>query len=77
MPQLDDAEIKQLDQRLTDTSDSRATNPTAGQSLLERFLVCSNEAKIRARAKRNAKVSSVLVKAVDRPRVLTVYLCNA
>ncbi|EGZ15848.1 hypothetical protein PHYSODRAFT_316013 [Phytophthora sojae] len=58
MPQLDDAEIKQLDQRLTDTSDSRATNPTAGQSLLERFLVCSNEAKIRARAKRNAKESS-------------------
>ncbi|KAG6597803.1 Alpha/beta hydrolase domain-containing protein 17C [Phytophthora cinnamomi] len=54
MPLLGDAEIKELNQRLAGTDGSQA-NPTAAHSLLERFIMCSNEAKIKARAKRSAK----------------------
>lgn len=52
MPLLGDEEIEQLDQRLAGTK----ANPTAVHSLLERYLVCSNEAKIKARVARSAKV---------------------
>ncbi|POM72349.1 Patched domain containing protein [Phytophthora palmivora] len=54
MPVLDATEIKQLNRRLTrtDTSGEYSSVPS---SLLERFLVCSNEAKLKARTKRATK----------------------
>ncbi|GMF24581.1 unnamed protein product [Phytophthora fragariaefolia] len=54
MPRLDDNETKLLHQRFASTSDTQA-NPSIALSLLEQFLMCSNEAKIRARAKCGVK----------------------
>ncbi|KAG2791061.1 hypothetical protein PC129_g763 [Phytophthora cactorum] len=58
MPLLGATEVKQLSRRLTST-DKTSESPSVPSSLLERFLVCSNEAKVKARAKRNAKERSV------------------
>ncbi|KAK1945026.1 hypothetical protein P3T76_003559 [Phytophthora citrophthora] len=56
IPLLGAAEIKQLSRRLTGT-DKTSANSAEPSSLLERFLVCSNEAKLKTRAKRSAKQS--------------------
>ncbi|KAI9989633.1 hypothetical protein PInf_019918 [Phytophthora infestans] len=55
IPLLGGTEVKQLSRRLIGT-DKTSANLSVPSSLLERFLVCSNEAKVKARAKRNAKV---------------------
>ncbi|KAL3671566.1 hypothetical protein V7S43_003483 [Phytophthora oleae] len=57
MPLLGAAEVKQLNRRLTG-ADKTSGSPPGPSSLLERFLVCSNEAKLKARAKRSAKEQS-------------------
>ncbi|KAF4033383.1 hypothetical protein GN244_ATG14718 [Phytophthora infestans] len=57
IPLLGGTEVKQLSRRLIGT-DKTSANLSVPSSLLERFLVCSNEAKVKARAKRNAKERS-------------------
>ncbi|KUF97329.1 Alpha/beta hydrolase domain-containing protein 17C [Phytophthora nicotianae] len=58
MPQLGAAEVKQLSHRLTGT-DKTCEHPPVPSSLLERFLACSNEAKVKARVRRSATERSV------------------
>ncbi|KAE8911667.1 hypothetical protein PF005_g20152 [Phytophthora fragariae] len=67
MPLLGDEEIEQLDQRLAGTK----ANSTAAHSLLERYLVCSNEAKIRARVARSAKDRSASAEKKTRTKELS------
>ncbi|KAG7393923.1 hypothetical protein PHYPSEUDO_000100 [Phytophthora pseudosyringae] len=54
MPLLGATEIKQLSRQLTG-AEGRNENPSVSSSLLERFLMCSNEAKLKTRANTNAK----------------------
>ncbi|OWZ20488.1 hypothetical protein PHMEG_0005084 [Phytophthora megakarya] len=54
MPVLDPTEAKELSRQLTGTSKG-SENSSVPCSLLERFLVCSNEAKVKTRPKRTSK----------------------
>eukprot|EP00644_Phytophthora_capsici_P010409 jgi/Phyca11/116094/e_gw1.30.334.1 len=57
MPFLGAAEVKQLSRRLTGTNKTSESS-SQPSSLLERFLVRSNEAKLKARSKRSTKEQS-------------------
>ncbi|KAL4144579.1 hypothetical protein PRNP1_013708 [Phytophthora ramorum] len=64
MPMLGAADIKQLSRRLVGKEESRVDST----SLLERFLVCSNEAKLKARAKRGTKDRSASTEKKSRTK---------